>query len=196
MAYLRIGPAVERHRRWSLPAAALLVVVLGGASGPAWAREDLAAAGDAARQSAFQRALGVHPLGALFGPQTAAPAAGARSRTRAAPDLRRGLRVRRRANGGAAALSSPAGGASAGGRRPSRGQAAILERIAECETGGDPRAVSADGRYRGKYQFDRPTWRRLGGRGDPARAPEAEQDRRAAQLLAQSGTSAWPNCAG
>jgi hypothetical protein len=70
-----------------------------------------------------------------------------------------------------------------------------LERIAACESGGDPTAVSADGQYRGKYQFSRATWRDMGGSGDPAAAPEAEQDRRAAMLMEQAGPSAWPNCA-
>lgn len=72
---------------------------------------------------------------------------------------------------------------------------ATLERIARCESGGDPRAISAGGSYRGKYQFSRATWRSVGGTGDPARASEAEQDRRAAALLAQRGTAPWPNCA-
>ena len=72
--------------------------------------------------------------------------------------------------------------------------AATLQRIAQCESGGNPSAVSADGTYRGKYQFDRETWRALGGSGDPADAPEAEQDRIAAALLAQRGTSPWPVC--
>jgi peptidoglycan hydrolase-like protein with peptidoglycan-binding domain len=71
----------------------------------------------------------------------------------------------------------------------------VLQRIAACESGGEPTAVSADGRYRGKYQFSRATWRDMGGTGDPARASEVEQDRRAAKLLAQAGTSPWPNCA-
>jgi peptidoglycan hydrolase-like protein with peptidoglycan-binding domain len=70
-----------------------------------------------------------------------------------------------------------------------------LVAIADCESGGDPHAVSASGKYRGKYQFDRATWRALGGTGDPADAPEAEQDSRAAQLLAARGGTAWPNCA-
>jgi len=70
----------------------------------------------------------------------------------------------------------------------------VLQRIAACESGGDPTAVSADGRYRGKYQFSRATWRHMGGTGDPAQASEAEQDRLAAKLLAQAGTSPWPNC--
>jgi peptidoglycan hydrolase-like protein with peptidoglycan-binding domain len=77
---------------------------------------------------------------------------------------------------------------------PTSEQAATLERIAECESGGDPTAISATGQYRGKYQFDRQTWQHLGGSGDPAAAPEAEQDARAAQLLAKRGTAPWPVC--
>jgi peptidoglycan hydrolase-like protein with peptidoglycan-binding domain len=69
-----------------------------------------------------------------------------------------------------------------------------LEAIAECESGGDPTAVSASGRYRGKYQFDMATWRSVGGKGDPAKASEAEQDRRAAKLLKREGTAPWPVC--
>jgi peptidoglycan hydrolase-like protein with peptidoglycan-binding domain len=72
--------------------------------------------------------------------------------------------------------------------------AAILARIAECESGGDPTAVSANGRYFGKYQFSRPTWRAVGGRGNPARASEAEQDKRARILFRQRGTAPWPVC--
>ena len=72
--------------------------------------------------------------------------------------------------------------------------AATLQRIAQCESGDNPSAVSADGTYRGKYQFDRETWRAMGGSGDPAQAPEAEQDRIAAALLAQRGTAPWPVC--
>ncbi|MBA3327174.1 MAG: transglycosylase family protein, partial [Solirubrobacterales bacterium] len=34
-----------------------------------------------------------------------------------------------------------------------------------------------------------------GGKGDPAAAPEAEQDAMAGKLLEQAGTSPWPNCA-
>jgi peptidoglycan hydrolase-like protein with peptidoglycan-binding domain len=72
---------------------------------------------------------------------------------------------------------------------------AILRRIAECESGGNPRAISPGGQYRGKYQFSRETWRGLGGRGDPADAPEWLQDRMALKLYRQSGTAPWPNCA-
>src|SRR4051812_26924716 len=75
------------------------------------------------------------------------------------------------------------------------GSAGLLARIASCESGGNPGAISAGGRYRGKYQFSRATWRAMGGVGDPAAAPEAVQDAMAARLLAARGTSPWPSCA-
>jgi len=71
---------------------------------------------------------------------------------------------------------------------------AHLEAIASCESGGDPRAIGGGGAYRGKYQFDMGRWTSVGGKGDPAAAPEAEQDRRAAILYAQAGASPWPAC--
>jgi peptidoglycan hydrolase-like protein with peptidoglycan-binding domain len=74
------------------------------------------------------------------------------------------------------------------------GVPAVLRRIAECESGGNPRAISPGGQYRGKYQFSRETWRTLGGRGDPADAPEWEQDRLALKLYRLRGTAPWPNC--
>ena len=70
----------------------------------------------------------------------------------------------------------------------------MLRLIAECESGGNPRAVSPGGQYRGKYQFSLDTWRNLGGDGDPVDASEAEQDRIALKLYRRAGTSPWPNC--
>ena len=134
-----------------------------------------------AQVAALQRALGV-PADGIYGRQT-----------------RRAVRAFQRAHGlvvdgivgpqtlaalGLRALSSRT-------TAPSR----LLQKIALCESGGNPRAVSPDGRYRGKYQFSRATWRALGGTGDPAAASESLQDRLAAKLLAQAGTSPWPNCA-
>ena len=69
-----------------------------------------------------------------------------------------------------------------------------LASVAACESGGDPGAVSPDGQYRGKYQFDQQTWESVGGTGDPAAAPEAVQDEMAARLQAQRGSSPWPVC--
>jgi hypothetical protein len=69
---------------------------------------------------------------------------------------------------------------------------AILDKIAKCESEGDPTATS--GKFRGKYQFDVETWKTVGGSGDPAAASEIEQDQRAAILLRQRGTAPWPVC--
>lgn len=95
----------------------------------------------------------------------------------------------------AARAAAPAPVASSAA--PSQGGAGTgphLQQIARCESGGNPRAVSPDGRYRGKYQFAPETWQAVGGTGDPAAASEAEQDRRAAILYAQQGASPWPIC--
>lgn len=70
---------------------------------------------------------------------------------------------------------------------------ATLDAIAACESGGDPAAVNAAGYY-GKYQFDLGTWQSVGGSGNPAEAPEAEQDMRASMLYARAGSSPWPVC--
>jgi hypothetical protein len=68
-----------------------------------------------------------------------------------------------------------------------------LEAIAACESGGNPQTDTGNGFY-GKYQFTQETWQAVGGSGNPAAAPEAEQDRRAAQLYAQAGPGQWPVC--
>jgi soluble lytic murein transglycosylase-like protein len=69
-----------------------------------------------------------------------------------------------------------------------------LQAIAACESGGNPRAIGNGGQYRGKYQFSMSTWASVGGSGDPASAPEAEQDRRASILYARTGPTSWPVC--
>jgi soluble lytic murein transglycosylase-like protein len=70
---------------------------------------------------------------------------------------------------------------------------ATLDAIAACESGGDPTAVNPAGYY-GKYQFDLGTWASVGGTGNPAEAPEAEQDYRASLLYSRAGSSPWPVC--
>jgi soluble lytic murein transglycosylase-like protein len=83
-------------------------------------------------------------------------------------------------------------GAEVGGLAPGVALA-TLEAIAACESGGDPTAVNPAGYY-GKYQFDEGTWASVGGTGNPAEAPEAEQDYRASLLYSRAGSSPWPVC--
>lgn len=117
----------------------------------------------------FQRAHGLDVDG-IVGPQTRAAL---------------GIDDQAAAKGDAAAPAAPATKADA---------STTLAKIAACESGGDATAVSADGKYHGKYQFSRATWSAMGGSGDPAGAPEAEQDRRAAILYSQAGAGQWPVC--
>jgi peptidoglycan hydrolase-like protein with peptidoglycan-binding domain len=135
--------------------------------------------------SAVQRALGI-PADGIYGPRT-----------------RRAVMAYQRVHGlivdgivGPQTLSALGlGGSQVQANGPGSGSdTSRLSQIAQCESGGNPSAVSPDGQYRGKYQFSRETWRELGGSGDPAEAPEAEQDRMAALLLERSGPSAWPVC--
>ena len=86
-----------------------------------------------------------------------------------------------------AAVRSSSGGGSAGG-------GGAWAAVANCESGGNPSAVSSTGKYRGLYQFSTETWRSVGGSGDPAAASAAEQTRRAQMLLARSGAGQWPEC--
>jgi hypothetical protein len=81
-------------------------------------------------------------------------------------------------------------------RRHARSTASpALQAIAACESGGNPRTDTGNGFY-GKYQFTMSTWQAVGGSGNPAAASEAEQDRRAATLLARAGSGQWPVCGG
>lgn len=66
--------------------------------------------------------------------------------------------------------------------------------LAKCESGGNPRIVSASGSYHGLYQFSVSTWRSVGGTGLPSQASAEEQTERARLLQARSGWGQWPHC--
>ena len=208
----RAAAAIARRRRLrtrgstgSLLAVALLTGVLG--AGMAVGHEVserqavrasagvLKAGSSGPAVSALQRKLGIAADG-VFGRQTRAAVRRYQRRNGLAVDGIAGpqtLGSLGLSAGSGERSAAPRGGEEAAGG--GSGTSAALQRIAQCESGGDPTAVSADGRYRGKYQFDRATWRAMGGSGDPAAAPEAEQDRRAQQLYEQRGGAPWANCA-
>lgn len=128
-----------------------------------------------------------------IGLSDAQPAVAFSALTRPVASFHRAIRVSVRRNRGArrAALRRQR---EAYSTLPGGVSLSTLEAIASCESGGDPTIVSSDGSYRGKYQFTYETWASVGGSGDPAAAPEAEQDYRAALLYAGSGSSPWPVC--
>lgn len=66
--------------------------------------------------------------------------------------------------------------------------------LAQCESGGNPRAIGGGGKYRGLYQFMLSTWQNLGGQGDPIEHSSGEQTYRAKLLYKRSGRSPWPTC--
>jgi len=135
---------------------------------------------------ALQQALGISADG-IYGPQT--------RRAVRAYQVNHGLLVDGIA--GPQTLGS-LGLASSGGAiasTSSSSSSAVLERIAQCESGGDPTTDTGNGYY-GKYQFSLRTWRRMGGTGNPAQASEALQDQLAAKLYAQEGSAPWPVCGG
>jgi peptidoglycan hydrolase-like protein with peptidoglycan-binding domain len=177
------------------------VVVLCSAAVPALADPGATASGGASASSevvvkrgdrgsavrSIQRQLGV-PADGVFGPMTERAVRRFQRRHDLVPDGIVGPFTR-------GALGLKPFSASQVRRTSSVRIPAVLRRIAECESGGNPEAISPGGTYRGKYQFSRSTWRNLGGTGDPADAPESLQDRLALKLYRMNGTAPWPNCA-
>jgi septal ring factor EnvC (AmiA/AmiB activator) len=71
------------------------------------------------------------------------------------------------------------------------GDWAIPAYIVMCESGGNYQAVNPSSGAGGAYQILPSTWKLYGGKGLPQDASPAEQDRIAALIWADSGTSAW-----
>ena len=84
----------------------------------------------------------------------------------------------------------------ASGPRQSTGSAGGLNwaALAQCESGGNPRATNSTGKYRGLYQFSIATWQGVGGQGDPIDSSSSEQTYRATLLYNRSGAGQWPEC--
>jgi peptidoglycan hydrolase-like protein with peptidoglycan-binding domain len=182
----------RRRGRWGRTALTVVALSLTVASGGALAATSGGAVAPGVAQ--IQGALGI-PADGVMGPQT----------RRALKHFQRTHGLKADGKAGPATLTALGLGVTQQNRTvasatptptPAPADAtAALAKIAQCESGGDPTAVSADGVYRGKYQFTRATWRDMGGSGDPAAADEATQDAMAAKLYAARGTAPWPVCA-
>ena len=188
---LALGVAAGAHAQAAAPAGGVAAQDVGGGGAPG---ASLRRGSSGPGVAALQRKLRIAPDGA-YGAQTAAAVRRLERRKGlkvdgvADPAVLRALGLRSADLEQAGDTSDHRAGGLTGHTK------AILDKIAQCESGADPRAVSPDGRHRGKYQFDRGTWAAMGGSGDPAQASEAEQDRRAAKLLRLRGIAPWPNCA-
>ncbi|GAA3589608.1 hypothetical protein GCM10022223_00080 [Kineosporia mesophila] len=88
---------------------------------------------------------------------------------------------------------SSSGGSSSGGSVGGGVDSLNWAALAECESGGNPKAVNPAGYY-GLYQFSTSTWAAMGGSGNPADASSSEQTYRAKLLYKQSGAGQWPVC--
>jgi soluble lytic murein transglycosylase-like protein len=181
-----------------VPAAVAIASTNGGTtSAPSAGTLSLGSNGAAVKK--LQRKLGVRVTG-YYGTETRSAVKrfqkrhGLKADGVAGPATLKALGVSARgagyATGGSAPSSGTSGGSDSNVRLP-----AVLKRIAQCESGGNPRAISRSGQYRGKYQFDQSTWEAIGGHGDPAAASESTQDRLALRLYRKRGTAPWPNCA-
>ncbi|WP_448071203.1 G5 domain-containing protein [Georgenia yuyongxinii] len=95
----------------------------------------------------------------------------------------------------AAASGGTAAAAPAPAPAPAPATGDVWARLAQCESGGNPTIVSANGLYHGLYQFSVGTWQSVGGTGLPSQASPAEQTQRAQALQARSGWGQWPACA-
>jgi hypothetical protein len=183
----------RRRLRLSRSGAAALLAGMTLAAGVAVAQDQTQGGSSSTRSGgsvvALQKALGVSADG-VYGPQTAAAVRAFQRNHGLAVDGVAGPATMSALGLSGSATTS----AQSSGGGTSSAPTAALARIAQCESGGDPTAVSASGVYRGKYQFTRETWADMGGSGDPAAASEAEQDRMAAKLYAQRGSAPWPVC--
>jgi len=184
----------RRRKTGAIVAAATLTFAAGGALAADSATNTAAVKSAGASVSALQSALGITPDG-VYGPNTRRAVRNYQRNQGLAVDGIAGPVTL--AHLGLAGQGSGSGTTSSGAASNGATASApngTLAKIAACESGGNPAAVSSTGQYRGKYQFSRETWAEYGGTGDPAAAPEAVQDSIAAKLLAARGTQPWPVC--
>src|SRR4051794_71569 len=194
------APVRWRRRTRPLASAALaaLIVLSGVAVGVAPADAKMKTLRPGSRGAAvkkLQRRLHVRPVSGYYGRKTKRAVKRYQRRHHLRANGVAGPATLRALGMGVHSASSSNGGATAGSGGSAPRLPAQLRRIAQCESGGNPRAVSPSGRYRGKYQFDQATWEAWGGHGDPIDSSDSVQDRVALRLYRARGTAPWPNCA-
>ena len=182
----------RRRRTGAIVAAASLTFAAGGALAQSGGAGSSAVRSAGSTVAALQSALGITPDG-VYGPNT----------RRAVRNYQRnqGLAVDGIAGPVTLAHLGLASSGSGAATRPSTSDVGLRHR-AERDAGED-RPVRVL-RQPGRGLVERPVPREVpvlardlaeyGGTGDPAAAPEAEQDRIAAALLAARGTQPWPVC--
>jgi hypothetical protein len=180
----------------------MLVLLVAGASlaSASSSSKSLSLGSTGAAVKQLQRKLHVKPVSGYFGTETQGAVKrfqrshGLKADGIAGPATLHALGMRVTSASYATGGAAPSSGHSSSGGGSQVKLPPVLKKIAQCESGGNPRAISPSGRYRGKYQFDRSTWAAAGGHGDPAAAPESTQDRIALALYRKRGTAPWPNC--
>jgi soluble lytic murein transglycosylase-like protein len=80
--------------------------------------------------------------------------------------------------------------------RTSSGDRRWARSTAQCESGGDPRAIGGGGIYRGAFQFMKSTWKSSpkSPGGDPIKYPYKTQAVVAIALKNRDGAHHWPVC--
>ena len=166
----------RRRKTGAIVAAATLTFAAGGALAQSGGTGSSAVRSAGSTVAALQPALGITADG-VYGPNTRRAVRNYQRNQGLAVDGIAGpvtLAHLGLASSGSGAATGSSGTASNGATASAPN--ATLAKIAACESGGNPAAVSPSGQYRGKYQFSRQTWAKYGGTGDPAAAPEAVQD--------------------
>lgn len=75
----------------------------------------------------------------------------------------------------------------------------IYDRLAICESGKNPRAISKSGKYKGAFQFSDETWANVKSPSDPVDPRDATYERQREIVIAKFPISSWssqfPTCA-
>ena len=161
----------RRRKTGAIVAAATLTFAAGGALAQSGGTGSSAVRSAGSTVAALQSALGLTPDG-VYGPNTRRAVRNYQRNQGLAVDGIAGpvtLAHLGLASSGSGAATRSSGTASNGATASAPN--ATLAKIAACESGGNPAAVSPSGQYRGKYQFSRADLGRVRRHRRPRRRP-------------------------